>query len=56
VQRDQITWVIFGLLVALGVFLAVGMVHAIIPWFTTTPERAVALLGFTSLTIFAMRR
>ncbi len=48
-QRQQTKWVLFGLVVSLGVFLAVGAVQSLVPGLTATPERAVlvALVGST---------
>src|SRR5262249_53115108 len=59
-QREQTKWVLFGLLVALGVFISVAGLQAFIPWLMATPERAVlfaliattlAFLGFSFLPV-----
>jgi signal transduction histidine kinase len=59
-QREQTKWVMFGLVVALGMFLAMGLIQTFIPGFTGKPERIVLLdliggtlvyVGFTFLPI-----
>jgi signal transduction histidine kinase len=59
-QREQTKWVIFGLAVAIGIFLALGLLQAFVPALKATPERRVLLdmagvtamyLGFSFLPV-----
>ncbi|HZU11351.1 MAG TPA: hypothetical protein VFB58_00785 [Chloroflexota bacterium] len=48
-QREQTKWVVFGLLVALAVYLSMWLIQIVIPGFAAHPERRVllALVGGT---------
>jgi hypothetical protein len=42
-QREQTKWVLFGLLVALGTFVGLGLIKALVPGLTATAARTVLL-------------